>query len=1029
MNSNAEFIVDKLHKIFPTKIIYAEQYIKQAGRLTYQIHKLAKSCQQTPIQWLIANGFVWKETGYVEPDMRPHETAEAPESSEAFAIADYVFRKYPLAGEYILTNAEEQILYQAASQTVKKMLQSDTKITRREEVVLVLETIELLKCWSSGLLDDEIGGTFWKYIFMQYGFNPENSEAAEARLYARFCTAIKKTLTLYKRFFAPEGTQRYYTSLLLHAIAPRQSIESLFNILFDFYIKNLDFQYIVDDISYRVFTKGMRARWDSRVTTDKDLQLRSDFVFSGLQALFRERPGYMAVLCDSIVKKMDAMLRGEGEKIMDPERNYWDYLLFEWFHKKSATERVHAQRERRQQSTEYVATTSERIYVQYFMKEDAVGLSLPKIRLPEVGKCRPNIYIFQQETCIFEDELAVTGNDLCLTTKSRWIPLEITDYDYEQKPNLYVEIEYLGKKLYHSGNKLQREYILFDAAGNDHIPKSGIAYLFTGNQESVEFSDENGVYRYPCPGQLYRLQLEEISSVTINGLEIFVDKMTASRFRHHTSIRRVNGLRIVEQGKYADLFSSPFTLFLRLPDGENQLRYQVSIDGTRYGLGQLAQRDEGYLISVPTNNSVLHRIRVIDIGSDIVQYEYNYVILPGCRTKLDRSLYRGGVDEVTATVFWCGECHDMVLPLPQDADSIVFSLPGLPFQFEMDVPVVHCTCMGKNAFTMPKVIWHKDFDSDEFVNLRLPSSWEGQLMLDTVSVPAVGNQFELGNELRASRHDQTEEVLWLSLKNEQGCVERYEITTIVFTPRFLCAPLEVMDRKLCWQAENNYFGDTGVSFQITCDFPEEFILSYQATTSNTELATDFDLPYGQYPYQISLKKKSVFASSSSNQVIFRGNLVVGDSNEFLFEKKEIHLGDALCWSFEEDALKTVVMRPDCGILTNLVYQGTSIASGESVPAPYYTSTMCFVDSYGVRRPFNAKRSSDFELVNPVGVWIINEHLLILRCVTEDAVYIDKRYSTIVNRSPSTIMDKMEQQERLMTPDYFKYQVKEVPKFV
>ena len=194
--------------------------------------------------------------------------------------------------------------------------------------------------------------------------------------------------------------------------------------------------------------------------------------------------------------------------------------------------------------------------------------------------------------------------------------MEITDYDYEQKPNLYVEIEYLGKKLYHSGNKLQREYILFDAAGNDHIPKSGIAYLFTGNQESVEFSDENGVYRYPSPGQLYRLQLEEISSVTINGLEIFVDKMTASRFRHHTSIRRVNGLRIVEQGKYADLFSSPFTLFLRLPDGENQLQYQVSIDGTRYRLGPLVQRDEGYLISVPANDSVLHRIRVIDIGSD-----------------------------------------------------------------------------------------------------------------------------------------------------------------------------------------------------------------------------------------------------------------------------------------------------------------------------------------------------------------------------------------------------------------------------
>lgn len=84
-----------------------QEYIKQAERLTYEIHKLTKSCQQTPIQWLIANGFVWKKAGYIEPDIGLHETAEAPESNKAFAIADYVFRKHPLAGEYILTNAEE----------------------------------------------------------------------------------------------------------------------------------------------------------------------------------------------------------------------------------------------------------------------------------------------------------------------------------------------------------------------------------------------------------------------------------------------------------------------------------------------------------------------------------------------------------------------------------------------------------------------------------------------------------------------------------------------------------------------------------------------------------------------------------------------------------------------------------------------------------------------------------------------------------------------------------------------------------
>lgn len=326
--------VEKLLKLFPNRVIFADQYLKQTGVLSYEIHKIAKARGQTRAEWLATQGFVWKETGYVEPDMRYRDVEAPSDCSDAFSIADYVFRRFPLAGAYILTNEENQMLYQSANQTVKKILMDDTRITRREEVVLVLETIELLKSWSTDLLDNDGASTFWKYIFMQYGFNPENSEVAEKRLYSRFRSAIKNTLGSYKRFFAPVETQRYYTSLLLHALAPKQSIDSLFNILFDFYVKNLDFQYVVEDISYKVFTKGMRARWDNRVVKDDHLQLRSDAVFSGLQALFRERPGYMAVLADSIVKKMDALLRGDNEVVLDTARNYWDRLLYEWYHKK-----------------------------------------------------------------------------------------------------------------------------------------------------------------------------------------------------------------------------------------------------------------------------------------------------------------------------------------------------------------------------------------------------------------------------------------------------------------------------------------------------------------------------------------------------------------------------------------------------------------------------------------------------------------------------------------------------------------------
>ena len=236
-------LLDYLNKAFPTKIIYADQY--RLGiylPIFADVRKYAKTAGLSSVQWLTNKGFIWRETGYVESDMCIRDTNELSPECSAFDLADYIFRKYPLVGEYHLSNNEDTILYQSASQTVKKVLLDMGRTTAKEDAVLVLETINLLKGWSSELADDENSGSFWNYIFLQYGFKSENSDAAANKLYNYFRSAIKNTLARYKRFFAPEGTQRYYTSLLLHALAPKQSIESLYSILFNFYAKNLDFE-------------------------------------------------------------------------------------------------------------------------------------------------------------------------------------------------------------------------------------------------------------------------------------------------------------------------------------------------------------------------------------------------------------------------------------------------------------------------------------------------------------------------------------------------------------------------------------------------------------------------------------------------------------------------------------------------------------------------------------------------------------------------------------------------------------------
>ena len=147
-------LVSKLKVLFPSGIIYEEQYLKHTGALSFEIYKKAKASQMTRVQWLAANGFVWKDTGYVEPDLRYRNLTKPTDELDAFAVANYVFSRYPLAGEYVPSDAEDQLMYQSAKQTVQKVLKGDTRITARENVVLTLETIELLKTWSSDVLSE-----------------------------------------------------------------------------------------------------------------------------------------------------------------------------------------------------------------------------------------------------------------------------------------------------------------------------------------------------------------------------------------------------------------------------------------------------------------------------------------------------------------------------------------------------------------------------------------------------------------------------------------------------------------------------------------------------------------------------------------------------------------------------------------------------------------------------------------------------------------------------------------------------------
>ena len=79
-----------------------------------------------------------------------------------------------------------------------------------------------------------------------------------------------------------------------------------------------------------------------------------------------------------------------------------------------------------------------------------------------------------------------------------------------------------------------------------------------------------------------------------------------------------------------------------MPESESPLRYQLSVDGVRYGQDRLKTCDAAYEISSAEDDGILHRIRVIDVADDSVKYEYRYIILQDFRLSIDKQLYRSG---------------------------------------------------------------------------------------------------------------------------------------------------------------------------------------------------------------------------------------------------------------------------------------------------------------------------------------------------------------------------------------------------
>ena len=109
-----------------------------------------------------------------------------------------------------------------------------------------------------------------------------------------------------------------------------------------------------------------------------------------------------------------------------------------------------------------------------------------------------------------------------------------------------------------------------------------------------------------------------------------------------------------------------------------------------------------------------------------------------------------------------------------------------------------------------------------------------------------------------------------------------------------------------------------------------------------------------------------------------------------------------------------------GIITELQYLGELSLNGESLHYPCYEGLLQYKHE-GILRPYATKEyehNGTFrERVNPVKLWIINDYIISLRAPSDDGLYVNKRWSSITDRTPPRGFC-----ENYCNPDYYSFKI-------
>ena len=965
------------------------------------------------IAWLRSIGLEPLET-----EMQPCADAYSVPSGTPEIIADFFSQSFPrsLLGNVILRADQQKALYDYAREALLRAINSKSYLSDFDSDIVMLETVLLLRGWNEAESDsgpeENAGSTFWEYICDQYAISYDSSTFSSSHEYRLFREGvIKKSTARHHRVMA-SGGKKYYTTLLTHALAPKDKFEILFEQIYHFYSTDLHYQFIEGDTAFYDFAAVMKKRFAGEAKdASEGLSIRNLQSSSAIKLLFSECPYYMSTVVRDIIRGMDQLV-SSGDFAVE---TYMDVLLGQWYEKRAQNIRVRDRRARQIASADRVETDYSRIKLSYRIQKNKVRLCVPAIRFSGHADDLPKIHVYLSDKCVTSENLRYYDSDFCVTSVKTELELDALLFEQDRDIPLSVVITYNNEEIYRSGDKLCRGALVFDDGGAEimRLPELGAFFYLLASTQAVV--DEDGLANSPqcelLPGkrQLYRVMMGENTTVTVNGINLFPSIVSSGDLHIEIPVLPVKHVAyIYGQQEYQICNASP-ELLVAVSNNQDR-QYRILIDGQQRPLPSFPQTEENAWRVVLPAGPDCHEVQIADNATNYAVYDFKYIVRPDFSVRFDGFYSSFAPGTGSLTVREAGqEAHYPYQPA--DGEKTMY-LPYGEGELLANIPTLLCrldgACLSPQDF---QVKWHKSIPMHTHLTVEPPRGHAVTVRLG--SYQSADSQIEIGNVVAGVRQERPIEPFVLQVRKNGGPPTELKLFEIAFAPCFEEAPLLLEGKQLLWCAEDNYIGEHNAEFAVHLYKKSAELAHYTLLDKDEVVEAQFPFGDGVYHYTVTAAETGFF---SAPKEIYRGTLIAGNPAVFRFDRKTVVVTDALIKE------KKLELNPESGMISALRYLGERPLNGEKLPYPCYEGCLSYKYN-GITHMYSDRKRSykgvDYFQLNPIRLWLINEYTIALRDPDNDGIYINKSWKSITDREPVTYNETAYD-----TADYYLYRIEE-----